>query len=331
MSSSIQFGSRVPSLSDRLQFYLGGNKLGSQTLKAAVELRCLAERNSTIRDSLLPLIYSLDTLRKEASTDTEISRQYEKKLLTLLEEVFSGRLPRVIPLVRGDITSRTPSIHFPFLCKARPAKGYELGVILKCMNQSRHWGLCELAMELGQKPFSHRKDLAVWRGATTGADQDHPASRFSFVCKYFAMTSFVDAGFSCVCQERTNYQCYVRGPLRLREMIDYKYIISLPGNDKDSGLSWKLASGSVVIMPRPTVHSWLAEIFLIPGYHYLQLNDDLANLEELLIWCSENNDACEAIAQNALDYVKQFADPLLERTIERTVVQCFFSRLDHDL
>jgi hypothetical protein len=119
--------------------------------------------------------------------------------------------------------------------------------------------------------------------------------------------------------------------MQLHDMIDYKYIISLPGNDKDSGLSWKLASGSVVIMPRPITYSWLAEPFLIPGYHYLELNHDLTNLEEILTWCSENTSACEAIAKNALEYVMQFANPLLERMLEREVVSCFFSRLDFDL
>ena len=49
------------------------------------------------------------------------------------------------------------------------------------------------------------------------------------------------------------------GVKSVEEILKYKYIISAPGNDKDSGLQWKLASNSIVLMPKPLTESWFME------------------------------------------------------------------------
>ena len=61
--------------------------------------------------------------------------------------------------------------------------------------------------------------------------------------------------------------------------------MSIEGNDKDSGLQWKLNSNSVVFMPRPTKISWLMEDTLVPGKHYILIKDDFSDIDEKFKWC----------------------------------------------
>ena len=74
------------------------------------------------------------------------------------------------------------------------------------------------------------------------------------------------------------------------------------GNDKDSGINWKLKSNSVVFMPKPKISSWLMEETLLDGIHYIRVNDDFSDLQEKYEWCEKNQDACIEIINNANKY-----------------------------
>ena len=111
--------------------------------------------------------------------------------------------------------------------------------------------------------------------------------------------------------------------------MKYKYIISVEGNDKDSGLNWKLNSNSVVIMPRPRITSWLMETTLIPDVHYVLIKDDFSDLEEKLSWCENNQNKCKEIVKNANMFMSQFSNELNERQIEEEVVHKYFDILSN--
>ena len=68
---------------------------------------------------------------------------------------------------------------------------------------------------------------------------------------------------------KRKYNKYVKGKCNISKFLQYKYILSIEGNDKDSGLNWKLNSNSLVLMAKPRVTSWLMETKLIPNYHYI--------------------------------------------------------------
>ena len=105
--------------------------------------------------------------------------------------------------------------------------------------------------------------------------------------------------------DRWDKSC-LKPSLTIQEMLQYKYQISVPGNDKDSGLNWKLASNSVVLMAKPTIESWLMEGLLQPYIHYVPLQDDYSDLDEILTWCQNNDGKCQEIVQNANTFMKQF-------------------------
>lgn len=62
--------------------------------------------------------------------------------------------------------------------------------------------------------------------------------------------------------------------MTLRQHLDYKFILSLEGNDVASNLKWVMSSNSLAVMPRPTCETWFMEGRLIPNYHYVEIKPD---------------------------------------------------------
>jgi hypothetical protein len=197
------------------------------------------------------------------------------------------------------------------------------GVILRCMEYSRHWN--DYYNKTPDLPFEKKMNKIVWRGATTGGE-NRKGNRFTLIKKWFNKHTNIDIGFSNICQNKNNnYDFYIKPKMTIREMLNYKYIISVEGNDKDSGINWKLNSNSLILMPKPTVSSWLMETTLIPNYHYVLLDDDFSDLQEKLIWCENNQQKCKEIIKNANNYMKQFADEKYEQFLEKCVIEEYFN------
>lgn len=190
-----------------------------------------------------------------------------------------------------------------------------LGGIIGPFAYRRHW--------LENDPKTYKglwKDKCsdcIWRGSPTGMIQDRGAepknwknTRMAFCYKW---RNKFDIGISCTWDKwDTNY---LKPSMTIHEMLNYKYIISIPGNDKDSGLNWKLASNSVVLMAPPKIESWLMEGLLEPWVHYVPLADDYSDLDKIVGWCRNNDDKCQEIVKNANNFMKQFENPEVERKI----------------
>ena len=116
--------------------------------------------------------------------------------------------------------------------------------------------------------------------------------------------------------------------MSVEEMLKYKFIISVEGNDKDSGLNWKLNSNSLVLMPKPTISSWLMESELIPNYHYILLKDDFSDLRSKYWWCRKNTEKCKEIIKNANNFMKRFSNNEKEEEIEKKVINEYFKRYE---
>ena len=146
-------------------------------------------------------------------------------------------------------------------------------IILKNFNYNRHWDF-----SFKDISFKKKKNKVIWRGATTGYDNDKKSSRRLLVENWFNINKNIDIGFSLICQNSNNLAKYKKNRLSREEMLKYKFIIAVEGNDKASGLNWNLASNSVVMMTKPKVCSWLMEDKLIPGIHYILLKNDFSDL-----------------------------------------------------
>jgi len=196
------------------------------------------------------------------------------------------------------------------------------GVLLQCLDYHRHWN------DYYNKPkdidFKLKKNSIIWRGVTSGTPRRKP-NRFDLVKRWFNKNPLINVGFSRVTlNSNLDLDKYVLGFMEIVNMLEYKYILSIEGNDKDSGLQWKLNSNSVVIMPRPTITSWLMETTLVPDYHYVLIKDDYSDLEEKLNWCNNNQDKCIQIVKNANFFMSQFKNKIVESYIEDKVLSKYF-------
>ena len=115
---------------------------------------------------------------------------------------------------------------------------------------------------------------------------------------------------------------YGRPKLTKEEQLRYRYTLSLEGNDVATDLKWKLASGSLVLMPPPTKEGWLMEGRLQPWVHYVPL-DSPADVAVKLAWCRRNPAWAHGIALNATRYMARFAQPAAERAVISGVLRWF--------
>ena len=197
-------------------------------------------------------------------------------------------------------------------------------VILRCFNINRHWA--HYYNKKTDIDFSTKKPLILWRGCTTGFEDNDKHNRFNFVKKWYG-TENIDIGFNIVMKNNANYLKYKKNGMSIEKMLQYKYIVSIEGNDKDSGLNWKLNSSSLIFMAKPICISWLMEDTLIPNVHYIELKDDYSDLLEKYSWCEKNQTECMKIIKNANNFMDQFKNPHIEEYIENEVIKLYFNKL----
>ncbi|UYP47988.1 hypothetical protein NEF87_004273 [Candidatus Lokiarchaeum ossiferum] len=138
-------------------------------------------------------------------------------------------------------------------------------------------------------------------------------------------------GFNEICQEQQHLSKNVKGFMSIKEQLQYKYIISIEGNDVATNLKWGLYSNSLVLMPKPSVESWLMEGKLKPYVHYVPLNDKLDNLEEIYKWCVSNDKKCKKIASNATKYMEKFIDLEQENAILLKILKIYCKNIKIEL
>lgn len=92
--------------------------------------------------------------------------------------------------------------------------------------------------------------------------------------------------------------------LDYEQMLQYKAIIMLEGNDISSGFKWALYSNSVVLTEIPTKTSWAMEELLLPWVHFVPLKSDLSDVQEKMQWVLDNQEEAQKIAQQGSLWVQ---------------------------
>jgi hypothetical protein len=233
-------------------------------------------------------------------------------------EVYSGKFP--LTLTPGFWWGYNGGFTLDIPCLANISDGYESnelpvmtktrligkkfnGILYKA-EYDRHWKILDSGFQ-DQFSWGEKKDDIVWRGVhSTGAFKK--ANRRLCVSKFYDKYNI---GFSYVdkdCDYFRENQVYFKGDMTIPDMLQYKYLLCIEGNDVATGLKWMLASNSVVVMPEPTIESWLMEGLLKPFVHYVPVKDDFSDLEKVIHWCKENDDKCKEISGNATRWMIQF-------------------------
>ena len=208
--------------------------------------------------------------------------------------------------------------NMPVLTKARSIG--EKGIIYKA-EYNRHWGIFENNFQDANN-FEDKINEPIWRGVhCTGCWKK--ANRRLFVSKYYDKYNigFSSQDINCSYYEENKY--LFKGNLSINDMLKYKYLICIEGNDVSTGLKWMLASNSVVLMPKPTIESWLMEGLLEPYKHYIPLKDDFSDLDEILNWCKSNDDKCKKISENAKNWMKQFMNKAEELQLHNKIISWY--------
>lgn len=196
-------------------------------------------------------------------------------------------------------------------------------VILRSLNFNRHWS--HFYNRPADKEYNEKINKIFWRGTTTGRPY-RKGNRFDLVEKWFEKNQNIDVAFSSIVQFKNEYEKYVKGKTDISDFLNHKYILSVEGNDKDSGLNWKLNSNSLVMMAKPECNSWLMEYKLKPNIHYIELKSDFSDLLEKYNWCEHNSEKCKEIIKNANKFMSQFEDNSREELIEKMVMEEYFKR-----
>ena len=255
--------------------------------------------------------------------------KYYKSLLYIIEKNIDKNIQnKDFFLYHGDIRHEKKRIGFT---KTRNINDKKL-VLLRSLNKDRHWKNFYNFKKNKDYNFYIKKPIIFWRGVNTGFNSKR-LDRYIVIEKYFNHKK-CNIGYSKIIDIKNrnnrlkkfenNLNKYLLKDEPINEFLKYKYILSLEGNDKDSGLNWKLASNSVVFMAKPCVESWLMESKLIPNYHYILLKDDYSDLIEKINWCNKNPKICINIIKNANNYMKQFKNERIENLLEKTVINIYF-------
>ena len=212
-------------------------------------------------------------------------------------------------LLPGD-TKHVPDL--PSITKSRPLGNYPTAVLLK-MDKIRHFLFVD-----DNKPWHDKKNAVIFRG-----DLGKWKENRNIFMRLFAngQSSLVDAASTNLWEEHPEWQ---KEKLTIGEHLDYKFVMSLEGNDVASNLKWVMSSNSIAVTPRMTCETWFMEGTLIPNYHYIEVKDDFSDLEERLQYYIDHPEEAEAIIQHAHEYVAQFFDQKREKLISLLVLKKYF-------
>ena len=156
----------------------------------------------------------------------------------------------------GDIT-HVPD--FPTIVKSRPISDRNANSVILNLDKVRHFIFVN-----DKRPLAAKKNVLVGRGAVT---QPH---RKRFLEMYFGHQL---CNVGQVNQDDMENK-YLVDKMTIDEQLEYKFILSLEGNDVATNLKWIMSSNSLAVMPRPKYETWFMEGTLIPNYHYVLINDD---------------------------------------------------------
>lgn len=206
----------------------------------------------------------------------------------------------------GDVT--TVPDH-PAIVKSRPISDSNDNAILLKLDSLRHFYIPQDICR-----YEDKKDQLVWRGAA------HQPHRIRLLEQYADKPMF-DLG--CVA-ERSQGKPYHAGFLSITQQQQYRFILSIEGNDVATNLKWIMASNSLCFMTKPRYETWFMEGALIPDYHYVLLRDDYADLAEKVTYYQQNPLAAKTIIAQAQAHVQQFFDKKQEQLIQLLVLKKYF-------
>jgi hypothetical protein len=224
----------------------------------------------------------------------EYARYFDQQLRWILDE---GDKPYVAPQ--------------PAIVKNRPLVEHNDNSVILNLDKNRHFLFVD-----DHRSWREKRNVAIFRG-DLGPRKEN---RDRFMLRWYGHP-MVDGASTNRSEQHPEWQ---RGKLTIGEHLDYKFVMSLEGNDVASNLKWVMSSNSIAVTPRLTQETWFMEGTLIPNYHYIEVREDFSDLEERLTYYIDHPDEAEAIIQHAHEYVSRFQDAKREKLISLLVLKRYF-------
>jgi hypothetical protein len=213
---------------------------------------------------------------------------------------FSQKKFKGINVLFGDVINVPIE---PSIVKSRPINIDNTYSIVLNLDKRRHFNFI-----FDNINFLNKKNILLYRGA---AYQEH---RVKFIKKW--STSNL-----CNIKDTKNSK---KEYMTIPQQLEYKFILSLEGNDVATNTKWIMASNSLCFMPKPKYETWFMEGKLIPNYHYVLINNDYSNVEELIKYYIKNTHDALKIINNAHTYIQQFKNQEREDIISLLVLKKYF-------
>ncbi|WP_170386599.1 glycosyl transferase family 90 [Ruegeria atlantica] len=241
----------------------------------------------------------------DAPLVSEIESERGRYFLDLIEHAKGFGADRRLNYLFGDIKLVPP---VPKIVKSRPISDSNENSVVLNLNKNRHFSWTPDPI-----PFRDKKPAAVWRGTA------RTKARRILADKFYDHPEF---GIGHTGKEVSGRR--PKGALTHGQQKQFKYFISLEGNEVATNLTWGMASNMLVMSPRLHYETWFMEGRLQPDKHFVLLRDDFSDLEDKVAYYNDNPEAAEAIISEAHRWLDQFSDPLKERMIGARVLQKYF-------
>ncbi|GAA4440072.1 glycosyl transferase family 90 [Ravibacter arvi] len=214
---------------------------------------------------------------------------------------------RLIDYTFGDVNVQ---LDHPAITKSRPVVSGNNNNILLKLDKVRHFVRVE-----DTKPYKAKKDLLVGRGNIT---QPH---RVKFYRLYYDHP-LCDLGQT---NRDGNNPQWIKPKMPLEDHLNYKFILSLEGNDVATNLKWIMSSNSAAVAINPKIESWYMEGTLLPNVHYIAIKDDYSDLPTQLQYYIDHPKEAREIIENAKVYRSQFDNRARESLISLLVLKKYLS------
>ena len=274
----------------------------------------------------------------QSSNDNDNESEYKKDLIKViqknkLEQLYNGQIINYCPRDRVEVFTTIPT-----LVKSRVISDVPHFSILAKMNSIRHFDDLKQIKKI-DIPFEQKKKALVWRGASTGYGFGNEipyrtVSREVLIEKYCNQKSLangIDVGLTKLIQgakhKPEHYKKFLKPFMTRKQLLEYKYILSVEGNDVATNLKWIMCSNSLLLMPKPQIESWIMESHLVPFVHFVPVMDDFSDLQEKICWCSRNPRRCLKIIKNAREYMKVFLNEQNENKVMKSVLECYLKNI----